>query len=272
MPKNKLQQELDAIAVRLDGRVAYALDHPASSTRVERNAQESYIAASVIKVPILAEAFRQVAEGMMSWDETMVVMASDKVGGSGVLTVMHDGLQITPMDAAVLMTVVSDNTATNMLIGRLGVDNISGFLRRRGCLVTRCVRKLYDWPAIKKGIHNYISAGEITDMLRDAASGKLVDPSSDAAMLDIMKKQHYRDRIPHLLPKGAVTANKTGDLDEVEHDAAVVWLPNGDWFALTICVGDLQTPIGSAERAPVNPVMAEMAAACYRYVESLSAG
>jgi len=271
MPPTTLQQELDAFAGRIDARVAYAFDHPRSSTRVERKAQDPFIAASVIKVPILAEAFRQVADGAMKWVEAIVVRPADKVGGSGVLSAMHDGLEITPLDAAVLMTVISDNTATNLLLGRLGVDNVSGFLRRRGCLVTRCVRKLYDWPAINKGIHNYICAGEITDMMRDAAAGRLNGPQSDAEMLDIMKKQHYRDRIPHLLPKESAVANKTGDLDEVAHDTAVVWMPDGDWFALTICVGDLKTPIGDASRAPVNPVMAEMAAACYRYVENLSA-
>jgi beta-lactamase class A len=152
-----------------------------------------------------------------------------------------------------------------MLLDRLGVDNVNAFLKNHGCTVTRCIRKLYDWDAIKANIHNQIAAGEITDLLKAAAQGKLISPEADADLLGIMKKQQYIDKIPHRLPKGAVTATKSGSLDEVSHDSGVVWLPSGDWFALSIFTSDLVQSEDGPERSAVNDTMSRMSLACYNY-------
>lgn len=268
MTPTELKTQLDALAGEVNGRVAYAFVHPASGARVVRAPDEQVISASVIKVPILMEALRQIETGDLGWDEVLTLREADKVGGSGVLNVLHDGLEITVRDAAVLMTVVSDNTATNMMLERLGIDNVNSFITNHGCSVTRCIRKLYDWPLIEKGIHNYIAPGEITSLLLLAAQGSLNGCEADADMIGIMKKQQYREKIPHLLPSEAVTATKSGSLDEVSHDCGIVYLPNGDWFALTICFNDLKGSEEGVDRDADNNVMARMALACYRYAES----
>lgn len=270
MTRNELKQELETLAAQIPGRVAYAFEHPASDARVERLALDRFISASVIKTPILMEAFRQARDGELKWDESITLRDANKVGGSGVLNVLHDRLSLTLRDLAVLMTVVSDNTATNMVLDRLGVAKVNSFVRERGCKVTECIRKLYDWPLIEKGIHNYIAAGEITGLLTKCAQGCLNGPEWDADLLEIMKRQQYREKIPHLLPAGAVTATKSGSLDEVSHDCGVVYLPNGDWFALTICSGDLKGTEDGTERDHANLVMAKMALACYRFTESVA--
>jgi beta-lactamase class A len=267
MTTEDLQTELDALAAKIPGKVAYCFEHPASGARVERNAAECFIAASVIKTPILMEAFRQAAHDGLDWKATLPLQESDKVGGSGVLNVLHDGLQTTVRDVATLMTVVSDNTATNMMLDFLGVEKVNAFLKDQGCTVTRCIRKLYDTEAIAKGIHNTIAAGEITGLLKTVAQGALVSAESDADLIGIMKKQQYREKIPHMLPKDAVTATKSGSLDEVSHDCGIVYLPNGDWFALSIFTGDLVQSEEGPARDAVNNTIAEMSLACYLYAE-----
>lgn len=266
MTQSELQARLEDLAGEIPGRVAWSMAHPASGARVEKHADACFISASVIKTPILMESFRQAEHEGLDWNEVLPLKESDKVGGSGVLNVLHDGLRTTARDVAVLMTVVSDNTATNMMLERLGVEKVNAFLQDHGCKVTRCIRKLYDWDAIKKGIHNHIAAGEITDLLVLAAQGRLNGPEADQDLIGIMKKQQYRDKIPHLLPKGAVTATKSGSLDEVSHDCGIVYLPGGDWFALSIFTGDLQHSEEGPERAAVNAVMARMSLACYQFV------
>ncbi|HEY3412422.1 MAG TPA: serine hydrolase [Armatimonadota bacterium] len=261
-----LKQSLDALAEKIPGRVAYAFEHPASGARVERAPDEQFISASVIKTPILMEAFRQAKAGQIDWEEILPLRDEDKVGGSGVLNVLHAGLPLTARDVAVLMTVVSDNTATNIMIERLGVVNVNKFITDHGLSVTRCVRKLYDMPLIEKGIHNYIAAGEINYLLTLAGDGRLNGPEWDADLIGMMKKQQYREKIPHLLPPDAVTATKSGSLDEVSHDCGIIYLPNGDWFALTICFGDLKGREDDTNRDAANLIMAMMALACYRYV------
>ena len=264
----KLREEMDALAGEVAGTVAYCVIHPASGARVERNATARFVAASVIKVPILMECFRQATHEGLDFNEVIPLKDGVKVGGSGVLKVLHEGLNVTISDLAMLMTVVSDNTATNILLERIGVEKVNAFLKERGCTVTECRRKLYDWEAMKQGIHNHIAAGEIADLLAAAAAGRLISPQSDADMLTVMKKQQYREKIPHLLPKGAVTANKTGSLDEVSHDCGVVTLPNGDWFALALLSGDLKGCEDGPGRDAVNATLARMSLACYRYAEA----
>ncbi len=264
----KLREELDALAGEVAGTVAYCFIHPASGARVERNATDRFVAASVIKVPILMECFRQAAHEALDPNEVIPLKDGARVGGSGVLNVLHEGLNVTIRDLAMLMTVVSDNTATNILLERLGVEKVNAFLNSQGCTVTECRRKLYDREAMKQGIHNHIAAGEIADLLAAAAAGRLISSKADADLLEIMKKQQYREKIPHLLPKGAVTATKSGSLDEVCHDCGVVTLPNGDWFALALFSGDLKGCEDGPGRDAVNATLARMALACYRYAEA----
>jgi beta-lactamase class A len=263
--RSELQNVLDGLSASIDGKVAYAFDRPASETRLERRARDPFISASVIKVPILAYACRLVSTGQASWDETFAVKSEDKVGGSGVLNVMRDGLPVTLRDLCVLMTVVSDNTATNMVLERVGPANVNAWLRENGWEVTTCVRKLYDWDAINKGIHNIICAAELTDLLKRAAQGGLNGPETDADMLAIMRKQQYREKIPHLLPRKVEVAHKTGTLDEVAHDCGVVYLPGGDWFVLSLFTGDLKPPACDGDRDALYNTMARMSLACYEY-------
>lgn len=265
-----LQEELRALAGQIPGRVAWSLVHPASGARVEHNAAEPFVAASIIKTPILMEAFRQAEYEGLDWNEEILLRDADKVGGSGVLHVLRDGLPLSLRDLAVLMTVVSDNTATNILLGRLGVDRVNAFLKGRGCVITSCRRKLYDREAMERGIHNRIAAGEISGLLADAARGALVSPAADADLLGIMRKQQYRDKIPWLMPDGVITATKSGSLDEVSHDCGVVTLPTGDWFALSIFTGDLTGSEEGPARAAVDATIARMAFACHQFAASFA--
>lgn len=265
MNRSELQNVLDGLSASIDGKVAYAFDHPASGTRLERNPREPFISASVIKTPILAYTCRLVAQGSAAWEETFCLRPEDKVGGSGVLNVLRDGLPVTLRDLCFLMTVVSDNTATNMVLERVGPANVNAWLRDNGWTVTTCVRKLYDWDAINKGIHNIIAAAELADLLKRAAQGELNGPETDADMLAIMRKQQYREKIPHLLPRGVEVAHKTGTLDEVAHDCGVVYLPNGEWFVLSLFAGDLKPPTCDGDRDALYNTMARMALACYEY-------
>ncbi|HEY3267419.1 MAG TPA: serine hydrolase [Armatimonadota bacterium] len=263
-----LQHELTTLAGKIDGKVAYCFNHPASKTRVERAAGDRFISASVIKAPILMEAFHQAEYEGLDWKQVIPLKASDKVGGSGVLNELHDGLGLTLRDLAELMIIVSDNSATNMLLERLKPAKVNTFLRNHGCTVTECVRKLYDMEAIRKGIHNYIGASEITDLLTLAAQHQLNSPKADTEMIEIMKGQQDRRQIPYLLPPEAVTATKGGSLDEVCHDCGIVYLPGGDWFTLSIFCGDLKGSEDAPARDDIRTVMAKMSLACYKYVQA----
>jgi beta-lactamase class A len=179
------------------------------------------IAASVIKLFIMAEAFRRFEDGSMSVDEEFVITPDVKKPSCGALTYMHDGLRVTAMDLVVLMIILSDNTATNMLIDRLGIENINDMIKNvigaEGCSLNR---KLFDSEASRRGIQNYITAAGVGRMLKMVWDRQLVSAAASEKMLAIMLDQRLNGKIPFFLD--CDVAHKTGEDDGTTHDAAIV--------------------------------------------------
>ena len=105
--------------------------------------EEPFEAASVIKLPILVETFRQIEAGLAQENEPFPIRQEDKLPSCGALNYLHTGLTVTLMDLATLMIILSDNTATNLLIRRLGMDNINSTIREMGMTTTRLRRLLF---------------------------------------------------------------------------------------------------------------------------------
>jgi len=115
-----LKDEIERIAGECGGTVAVAAAHVTTGRQLEREARRPFPSASVIKVPILAALHAEAAAGRLAWEETVSLTEAIKVPGSGVLRELHAGIELNLEDLARLMIVVSDNTATNLLIDRLG--------------------------------------------------------------------------------------------------------------------------------------------------------
>jgi beta-lactamase class A len=223
----RLSARVEAICAEAGGTIAVAASHLERGMRLERLAGELFPSASVIKVPILVELFARVAEGRDTLDACVTLREEDKVDGSGVLRELHAGIELTVDDLARLMIVVSDNTATNLLIDRLGVAAVNGRLDALGCPRTRLGRKMYDFEARDRGLENHVVASEMTELLAAMERGEIIAPSSSAAMLAIMRRQSYVSKIPRLLPYGTTVANKTGTITGVSHDIGILYAPTG---------------------------------------------
>lgn len=146
-----------------------------------------------------------------------------KVDGSGVLKELHAGLELTLLDLAVLMIVVSDNTATNMLIDRLGTESVNQRMRSLGMLNTVFSRRMYDWEQAKLGKENLCTPHDMMLLLRNMADGRISSKSTSMEMLEIMARQQYRNKIPLLLPQGTRVAGKSGGIPGVSHDVAIIF-------------------------------------------------
>lgn len=213
--------------------------------QVDINSAEVFRSASIIKVPLLAALFWLNERGELDWQEKLPLRDSDRTPGSGILRELHTGLELTLHDLAVLMIVLSDNTATNMLVDRAGVDAVQQFLQLLGFHHTTLQRKMYDFAAAEQGRENLCCASEIADLLRCMAQGEirtadghpLVSSAGCERMLDIMRKQFYRDQIPALLPDEVKVANKTGEISGHHHDSAVVWTPAGCYALVVLTRG-----------------------------------
>ncbi|MGI5838503.1 MAG: serine hydrolase [bacterium] len=190
------------------------------------NEDKLFGAASVIKIPIIIEAYRQDRAGKISLSDPMELKAAEVVGGCGVLKVMHPGLVLSVRDVAALMITVSDNTATNMLIDLLGIDNINAVMQKMGCKFSILRRKLMMEELARRGIKNELAPYDVMLMMEALYRGTIVDRAACDDILEIMKKQQLNHKIPSRLPAGTVIAHKTGEDTGITHNAGIIYAPD----------------------------------------------
>ena len=193
---------------------AFASDADGHALFCERE-DEPFPSASVIKLPLVMALYADAARGLLDLDERVAV--GDRVDGSGVLRHIRDVERLSLRDLAMLAIIVSDNTATNRLIERIGVDRVGERLREWGCPKTRLSRKMYDFEAAKRGHENVMTARETVSLLMRLQRGECEDRATSDAVLAVLEQ--CQDRY---LPYGAKVPHKTGTLDESRNDAAIV--------------------------------------------------
>ncbi|MDO5713925.1 MAG: serine hydrolase [Tissierellia bacterium] len=207
-------------------------------------------AASVIKLFVLGEGFRQIEKGFLDTEERFVLKDKDRVPPSGVLTFLHDGLEVTTMDLLILMIILSDNVATNLLIDRLGIENINRFIHELGFSTSILRRKMFDYESAKQGNVNTITAKEVGLFLEKLFLGTVISKEMDQKMIDILKSQQVINKFPLLLEEGEVEiAHKTGEDDGVSHDVGIFYTKKP--FLLVVCGNEL-------EDVGINVVMGEV--------------
>ena len=209
------------------GLVALAARHVESGRTWRHNAHHRVPSASLIKLPILAAFWQAVAAGQLDPGERVTVPAEARVDGTGVLKALAAGLQPTWGDVATLMITVSDNVATNLIIDRLGMEAIQGWIDAAGLAETRLERQMMDRPAMGAGRQNWTSAADVETLLSAIAAGTCVSREASGQMQRALEAQQIQDRLPRRLPDGVRVANKTGNFTDVIHDAGIVSWPGG---------------------------------------------
>ena len=260
-----LHGSIQEILSEVPGVFGVATHHPAKGKPILINEHEVFPAASVIKVPILVEILLQRDEGRVCLDERIPLRDRDKVDGSGVLKELSEGTELTLRDLATLMTVVSDNTATNMIIERIGTEAVTDRMRSLGLERTVLARKMYNFAQAALGKENTCTPYEMMRLLTWVAEGRISSKSTSDEIIGIMAKQQYRDKIPLLLPDDTRVANKTGSITGVTHDVGIVFAPGGSYVLCTM-VKNIEDKL-QAERA-----IAEVSKAAYEYFCSQVSG
>jgi len=209
----------------------------------------------------MIEAVRQAAEGKLDLDRQIELADDQRVKGSGIVRYLHTGVSLTVKDLIWLMMIVSDNTATNMVMDIIGIDQVNATLRRMGCEKTTLQRKMYDWAAIERGMDNVCTARELTDLLAMIATGKVVGGEWDELMMDILHHQQDTGRLGMLLPDDVRLANKTGSHRDVYHDCGVVSTDSFSYAISVFCraassVGDARLAIARISKVVYDEVRA----------------
>jgi beta-lactamase class A len=184
------------------------------------NEDDLFPSASVIKLPLVMTLYADAARGLLDLDESLEV--GGRVDGSGVLRHMQDLKRLSLRDLAMLAIIVSDNTATNRLIERVGLERVGECLLEWGCSKTRLSRKMYDFEAAKRGHENVMTARETVSLLLRLHRGECEDRATSDAVLAVLEQCQDRTMLLRYLPYGVKSPHKTGTLDDSRNDAAIV--------------------------------------------------
>lgn len=228
-----LRRKIEDILAASTGRWAIIVVNQATGDRLEINPGIGFPAASMIKVPIMYEIMRQAAAGMLSLDDSLVVTKDVRVDGAGILKELRPDITMTVRELVTLMIILSDNTATNMLIDLVGMDAINTTITELGLPSTVLRRKMMDFDAARAGRENETSAADLVLLFEKIHNKNTLPAEYGAMMTDILTRQQVRDKLPFYLPEETVIANKTGTLPGVEHDAGILFLPGGPYI---VCV------------------------------------
>jgi len=224
--------DLAPLVARIPARCAVygaALD---GGWRISDGGELDFPAASVIKVPILLELYRRVQAGELSLEQRVVLREEHKVGGAGVLLELHEGLELTLEDLGRLMLVVSDNTASNLLLDLLGMEAINASMQSWGMPGARLGRRFME-PATPER-DNRMTAADAGRCLEMLWRSEILSEPLRTQALDTLKRQQYREKIPLMLPEDLPIAHKTGELDGVRHDAALIEHPRGPYVLVVL--------------------------------------
>jgi len=220
--RQKLVASLERTAAGLDGVMGYAIVDLTSGDRIERLPSAVFATASTIKLAILYELFKQADEGTLSLDTVRPLDPRQVVGGTGVLAELT-APALPLRDYAILMVVLSDNTATNVLIDAVGLSNVTARMAALGLKETKLRRKMIDLAAARRGDENVSTPGEIARLLEVLYRGEGLKKESQDGLLAILKKSKSTP-IRRGIPPGIAVANKPGTLEGVEVDAGIVYL------------------------------------------------
>lgn len=253
-----LREQVEALTAGFPGPAGIAAQHLATGEVVALNEAATFPTASMIKIMILFELVRQCARGRAHWGERIPLRAADRTLGSGLLLDLDEGLRPTLRDLAVLMMAISDNTATNMLLDRLGTAAINQACREAGMTATE-LRGSIDFDRIARSPDNLAvsTPRDFRLFLAALRRGELLPGPQVEQMLGIMRIQKYMPfTLRRLLPFDPYAAefgegpdfwiaSKTGGLSGVRCEAGLIHTPRAEW-AICVCTrGFAKTEAGS---------------------------
>src|SRR5712671_6530644 len=217
------------------------------------NGDERVRTASTIKVAVMIEAFSRVSEGRAKWTDELVLAKAARYGGSGVLPELADGLRLTLRDSVNLMMVVSDNTATNMVLDYLTTDAVNARMNALGFKHTRIMRRIGGGGESREGKEpdnkrfglGATTPHEMVRILEKIDAGEIVNKAAAKEMIDLMKREQARYAIGRTM-WDVPMASKYGALDKLRSCVAIVYSKRGR-IAMAITVDDMPEVIWSVD-------------------------
>ncbi|WP_103104557.1 serine hydrolase [Brevibacillus reuszeri] len=287
------QQALEEVLTDSPGVFGVAAAHLETGKSAGNLDDQLFQLASAFKIPIMVTLMREVEAGKLRLDQRVTLKRDERVPGSGVLQELDAGATLTVKDLATLMTIVSDNYATDLVLELIGgIEQVTAHMHELGLkdihlrhtcwqLLNHCVGMNEPAPSAagfdeyerredtgeyeiildvsQPTLENNVATpADLNRLLIMIAQKEILTPASCDLMLDILRRQQYNSRLPFLLPEGTKVAHKTGTVNAVVNDAGIIYLPNGKgMIAITVLSR------GITEKSAAELTIARVARAIY---------
>jgi beta-lactamase class A len=244
-----LDEKIHAAIDDFRGKVSIFAKNLDTGKEYSLRGDEQVRTASTIKLAIMAETFRQISQGKLRWDEQIELTKEKKQGGSGILFEFSDGTKIDLKTAVNLMIVVSDNTATNLVLDKVTSDAVNDYMSELGLKDTLSMRKIGgggDSKAWLNDSQNRLfglgrsSPRDMVRLLEMLERGEIVSKEASAEMIAILRRQQLKDGIGRGQSDTTPVASKSGALDRLRADVGIVYTRRGR-IAIAIYVDDMPT-------------------------------
>jgi beta-lactamase class A len=241
---NPLESQIRAEVANFKGKVYLFARNLDTGEAYSFNGDERVRTASTIKIAIMIEAWARVAEGKAKWTDELVLTKAARYSGSGILPELSDGLRLSLQDCVRLMMLLSDNTATNMVLDFLGTDSVNERMNSLGFKSTRLMRRVGGGGDTKEGKiadNKRFGLGattphEMVDILEKLDRGQIINATASKEMIDLMKREQARFAIGRTIPD--TVATKYGALDALRSCVGIIYSKQGR-IAMAITVDDM---------------------------------
>ncbi len=267
--------DLEQMVIRelssINGKFAVAFKNLETGEELLINEKEVFHAASTMKTPVLIEVYKQAAAGKFSLDDSLEVHQQFKSivdGSEFILDQESDsdqemykemGKTLPLKNLLYRMIIKSSNLATNLVIEKVGAKNVNQTMREMGAKDIMVLRGVEDIKAFEKKLNNTTTAYDQMLIYTALAKGEVVNKEASDEMINILLDQHFKEIIPAKLPEDVKVAHKTGYITGIEHDAGIVFLPDGRKYVLVLLSKELQN------KEKGITAMANVSAIIYRY-------
>jgi beta-lactamase class A len=267
-----LKKRITEEFAKQEGTFALAFKDLETGEEIVINEHELFHAASTMKTPVMAEVYKQAAEGKFSLKDSIYIKneftsifdgskySIDPAVDSDTLLYKEVGKKHTVYSLMYDMIAVSSNLATNLIIELVDAKNVTNTLRSFGAQDILVLRGVEDTKAFEAGMVNKVTAYDLMLLFEKIDQEELINAEASMEMMDILLDQKFNDIIPAKLPKEVKVAHKTGEITGVRHDSGIVYLPNGKKYVLILLSKELKD-----ERAGVE-AMANVSEMIYHYV------
>lgn len=259
---DNLKRTIEQEDHRLDGVLGVAIVDLTDGHTLLWHADDVFPTASSIKIAVLAELYRQAQEGKLKLTDVYTARKEDDVPDSAIFNGLTYGVtQVTLRDLATMMIAVSDNSATNVLIDKVGMENVNAMLASQGLKQTKLQRKMMDLNAAKQGRENIATPRELMTLLACIYQGKLLNRQTTDAFFKMLATSK-NSPIRLAVPEAVVSADKPGELEGVRNDSGIVFAQNRP-FAISVMTTYDHDEDGA------NAAIGRLAAAAYSMFDRL---